>query len=131
MGRTNVENDVVESQLNNIVANLLRDAPVAAELPDLLCGSTSDLVQGRRVRRVEVLQVSLLDVLHQLLLVGTCILSLSAAILALWCAVLALLLVALLLALRRVLAWLSLLTLVTIDRQHLSCADQNIVSNAM
>lgn len=66
----NVENNVVQGELDNVVANLLVDAPLLAKAVDLSRGLLGDLVDDRRARRVESLEALLLDSLLKRLLVS-------------------------------------------------------------
>jgi hypothetical protein len=66
----NVEHDIIQGKLDNVVANLLVDAPLLAQTVNLSRGSLRDLVDDGRVGRVEGLEALLLDCLQERLLVG-------------------------------------------------------------
>jgi hypothetical protein len=75
---TNVDNNIVESQLDNVVGDLLGYAPARNDLVDLSSGLLRNLIDDRRVWRVKGVQTLLLDAGLQKLLVtldlsGTCL----------------------------------------------------------
>lgn len=65
----NVENNIVQGQLDNVVADLLVDAPLLAQSVDLARGSVGNLIDYGRAGRVEGLEALLLDGLLERLLV--------------------------------------------------------------
>lgn len=68
---TDVYNNIVQANLDEIVANLLGDAPALAEAADLRGRFVGKLVYDRRVWRIEVLQLMLLDAGLECLLVAS------------------------------------------------------------
>jgi hypothetical protein len=58
---TDVQNNVIKGQLDNIIGNLFGYTPALDDLVDLSSGLLRDTVYDRRVWRVEVLKSLLLD----------------------------------------------------------------------
>lgn len=92
---TDIQNDIVQSQLNNVIGDFLGNAPALDDLVDQSRSTTGDLVYDGRIRGIKRLQLLLLNAGSEELLVG-CDLSR---------AVLNLLGSAILLLLGRILAW--------------------------
>jgi hypothetical protein len=68
---TDIDDNIIKTELAEIVANLLRDAPSLTQAPYLSSGLVCQLIKDRRVGREEVLQLLLLDARLQCLLVSS------------------------------------------------------------
>jgi hypothetical protein len=65
----NVQHDIIQGQLDNVVGDLLGNAPALDDLVDQRRGALGDLIYLRRIRGVEGLELLLLDARGEKLLI--------------------------------------------------------------